>query len=165
VTLVKSYIPNEAPPPSTVAPTVLRLPSEILGEPPPCPLLLRPLSAAGSEGQRVTNRPVIDGPLHLDLADLDCLEAIGLRRVGRSDVFAEIQRDIAAGVAPPPNPAKPRRARRPSIRKQIAAAERGGKTVTSITTPDGVTLRFGEGEAATEANNPWPLDDFKVTKQ
>jgi hypothetical protein len=61
-------------------------------------------------------------------------------------------------------PAKPRRPRKPSIRKTIAAAERGGKTVTSITTPDGVTLHFGKGEA-TEASNPW-LDDLnKATKQ
>ena len=28
----------------------------------------------------------------------------------------------------------------------IAAAERSGKTVTSITTPDGITLHFGKGE-------------------
>jgi hypothetical protein len=57
-----------------------------------------------------------------------------------------------------------RRQRKPSIRKTIAAAERSGKTVTSITTPDGVTLHFGKDEATTEPN-PWPLDDFKVTKQ
>jgi hypothetical protein len=47
----------------------------------------------------------------------------------------------------------------------IAAAERGGKTVTSVTTPDGVTLHFGKGEAATEANNPWLADIEKATKQ
>ena len=47
----------------------------------------------------------------------------------------------------------------------IAAAERAGKNVTSVTTPDGVTLRFGESEP-TEVNNPWlaGIDD-KVTKQ
>jgi hypothetical protein len=58
---------------------------------------------------------------------------------------------------------KPRRQRKPSLRKMIAAAERGGKNVTSITTPDGVTLHFGEPEPS-EASNPW-LDDLKVTKQ
>ena len=57
-----------------------------------------------------------------------------------------------------------RRQRKPNIRRMIAAAERGGKNVTSITTPDGVTLHFGKGEP-TEASNPWPLDDFKVTKR
>ena len=56
-----------------------------------------------------------------------------------------------------------RRQRKPSIRSMIAAAERAGKKVTSITTPDGVTLHFGKGES-TEASNPW-LDDLKVTKQ
>jgi hypothetical protein len=60
-------------------------------------------------------------------------------------------------------PAKPRRQRRPSIGRMIAAAERGGKNVTSITTPDGMTLRFGESEP-TEASNPW-LADLKVIKQ
>jgi hypothetical protein len=67
----------------------------------------------------------------------------------------------------PPLPSQPKRhrQRRPSIKRMIVAAERSGKTVTSITTPDGVTLRFGEGEP-TEANNPWlaGIDD-KVTKQ
>ena len=67
---------------------------------------------------------------------------------------------------PPRVPDHPQAAppRKPSIRRQIAAAERSGKTVTSITTPDGTTLHFGKGEP-TEASNPWPLDDFKVTKQ
>jgi hypothetical protein len=65
-----------------------------------------------------------------------------------------------------PLPSQPkRRQRKPSIKRMIAAAEQGGKTVTSITTPDGVTLRFGESEP-TEANNPWLVGiDDKVTKQ
>ena len=91
----------------------------------------------------------------LNAEDLDCLRVIGLRFVNRSDVFAdisaEIQREeqaelmmsaLGAGNAfkPPANPApaKPRRQRKPSLRKMIAAAERDGKIVTSITTPDGV---------------------------
>jgi hypothetical protein len=60
-------------------------------------------------------------------------------------------------------PRAKRRVRKPSIRRMIAAAEKTGKNVTSITTPDGVTLHFGKGES-TEASNPW-LDDLKVTKQ
>jgi hypothetical protein len=48
----------------------------------------------------------------------------------------------------------------------VAAAERGGKKVTSVTTPEGVTLRFGESEPSepTETSNPW-RDDLKATKQ
>jgi hypothetical protein len=42
-------------------------------------------------------------------------------------------------------------------------AERIGKHVSSVTTPDGTVLHFGEPEP-TEASNPW-LDDLKVTKQ
>jgi hypothetical protein len=59
----------------------------------------------------------------------------------------------------------PRRQRKASVRKMIAAAERGGKSVESITTPDGVTLHFGKVEN-TEAGNPWlaAIED-KVTKQ
>ena len=39
-----------------------------------------------------------------------------------------------------------------------------GKTVTSVTTPDGHTLTFGEPQSS-EANNPWLVDLDKVTKQ
>jgi hypothetical protein len=49
---------------------------------------------------------------------------------------------------------KPRRQRKPRLDRAIAAAERAGKTVTSIVTQDGVTLNFGE-PAPTEAVNPW----------
>jgi hypothetical protein len=48
-----------------------------------------------------------------------------------------------------------RRPRRPSIGKLIAKAEQGsGRSVTSITTPDGHTIRFGEPQP-TEASNPF----------
>ena len=38
---------------------------------------------------------------------------------------------------------KPRKPRTPSIRARIAAAEKAGKTVTSVTLPDGTVLQFG----------------------
>ena len=56
-----------------------------------------------------------------------------------------------------------RKSRKPSIRRMVAAAEKAGKTVTSVTTPEGITLRFDQPEP-TEARNPW-LADLKVTKQ
>ena len=74
-----------------------------------------------------------------------------------ASLFARFAAREAALLGRPttvPAPTKPRRQRKPSISKMIAAAERGGKTVTSITTPDGVTLHFGKVEP-TEANNPW----------
>ena len=49
-------------------------------------------------------------------------------------------------------PAKP--ARKPSIRKLVEQAEKTGKTVTSVTTPDGSRLDFGEAGRATNFN-PW----------
>jgi hypothetical protein len=56
-----------------------------------------------------------------------------------------------------------RRPSKPSIATLIKRAEKTGRTVTSITTPDGTRINFGEGEPS-EANNPW-LADLKVTKQ
>ena len=116
------------------------------------------------------NKPPHCQGLYDDLngEDLACL---GLRRVSDSDFFAEDHAERQAewmralalpnGFKPTADRAKPRR--KPSIGKQIAAAERGGKRVTSITTPDGLTLHFDKTES-TEASNPW-LDDLKVTKQ
>jgi hypothetical protein len=49
---------------------------------------------------------------------------------------------------------KKRRPRKPGIRRMIAAAEKAGKSVSSITLPDGTVLQFGESEP-TEAANPW----------
>jgi hypothetical protein len=59
---------------------------------------------------------------------------------------------------------KPARRRKPGLRRLIAQAEKTGKTVTSVTTPDGHTLTFGEPQSS-EANNPWLVDLDKVTKQ
>jgi hypothetical protein len=111
------------------------------------------LTAKGYSTREIAD---IVGVSHVTVADdvknLKAIDAAAQRREG------------GAGIpAPPINKDIPRRQRRPSIGRMIAA-ERGGKNVTSITTPDGVTLHFGKGES-TEASNPW-LDDLnKVTKQ
>jgi hypothetical protein len=76
-----------------------------------------------------------------------------------------------AAIRPPPpiiyvdKPPPARRVgrRKPSIATLIKRAEKAGKTVTSVTTPDGTVLHFGEPQP-TEASNPW-LADLKVTKQ
>ena len=62
-----------------------------------------------------------------------------------------------------PPPARRVGSRKPSIATLIKRAEKAGKTVTSVTTPDGTVLHFGEAQPS-EAKNPW-LDDLKVTKQ
>jgi hypothetical protein len=59
---------------------------------------------------------------------------------------------------------KSRGPRKPSLRTLIEQAEKAGKNVASITTPDGVTLRFGESEP-TEPSNPWLADLNKGTKK
>jgi hypothetical protein len=58
--------------------------------------------------------------------------------------------------------AKPMRRRRPRLDTLIAEAAKGGKTITSITLPDGTKLTFGEGEQTPTSNNPW-LEE--LTKQ
>jgi hypothetical protein len=49
---------------------------------------------------------------------------------------------------------KPTRRRRPSIDALLKEAARAGKTVTSITLPDGTKVNFGEGDPV-ESVNPW----------
>jgi hypothetical protein len=63
-----------------------------------------------------------------------------------------------------PPPARRVGRRKPSIATLIKRAEKAGKTVTSVTTPDATVLHFGEPQP-TEANNPWLADLDKVTKQ
>lgn len=67
--------------------------------------------------------------------------------------FAELKGTLEAV----PKPA--RRPRRPSVRKLITDAEKAGKSVASVTLPDGTVLKFGEPEPS-ETNNPW-LDDLR----
>ena len=50
---------------------------------------------------------------------------------------------------------KRRKPRRTSIRSMIAAAEKAGKTVSSITVPGGTVLHFATSEAAPASDNPW----------
>jgi len=56
---------------------------------------------------------------------------------------------------------KTTRSRRPRIDTLLAEAAKGGKTVTSITLPDGTHVVFGEGKP-TEDSNPWLAE---ITKQ
>jgi hypothetical protein len=65
---------------------------------------------------------------------------------------------------PPEAVAAPKRTRKPSLAKLIAQAEKSGRTVTSITMPDGTTIHFGE-PTPSDATNPWLADIAKATKQ
>jgi hypothetical protein len=76
-------------------------------------------------------------------------------------------------ASPPPDSlcdeavaAPKRRTRKPSIAELVKQAEKTGRRVTSVTTPDGMIINFGEPEPAA-LDNPWPLDEFrtKETKQ
>ena len=79
----------------------------------------------------------------------------------------ELRLFIACSASLPklPKPSKPRKPRKPTLRTLVTQAEKAtGKAVTSITTPDGTTLHFGEPEP-TEATNPWLADLDKVKQQ
>jgi len=56
---------------------------------------------------------------------------------------------------------KSRKPRKPSIRKLVEQAERTGKIVTSITTPDGTKFDFGRATPAEPvSSNPVTVTDF-----
>jgi hypothetical protein len=86
-----------------------------------------------------------------------------------SPALAVLKTIYGIDEAPPPDSdeavaAPKRRTRKPSIARQIKQAEKTGKTVTSVTTPDGMIINFGEPEPSV-ANNPWLADIEKATKQ
>jgi hypothetical protein len=74
-----------------------------------------------------------------------------------------IRDDVIQQKAQPQQP-QPQRTRKPSVSTLIARAEKKGKTVTSVTAPDGTVLHFGEPQP-TEASNPWLAELDKETKQ
>jgi hypothetical protein len=69
-----------------------------------------------------------------------------------SKVHNLVAADLVLGADKP----KRQRKAKPRIDAMIKQAERTGKQVTSITTPDGVTLTFGQPESnTTNTKNPW----------
>jgi hypothetical protein len=56
-----------------------------------------------------------------------------------------------------------KRNRRPSLETLIREAERAGKAVSSITTPDGTTVRFGEPGGAA-SSTVTELEAWKAKK-
>jgi hypothetical protein len=56
--------------------------------------------------------------------------------------LAEMPAAARADILPPPAARRERRPRKPSIATLVKRAEETGKTVTSITTPDGTTIHF-----------------------
>jgi hypothetical protein len=85
--------------------------------------------------------------------------AVGLTEVAAScwsAVTADYKPPAPLRLLPTAKPARKRRERKPSVATLIKRAEKAGKTVTAITTAEGVTLTFGE--AKTEQTNepdPW----------
>jgi hypothetical protein len=57
-----------------------------------------------------------------------------------------------------------RRKRKASIATLVKRAEKSGRTVSSVVTPDGMTINFNDPEPS-KTNNPWLADIAKGTKQ
>jgi|SRR5262245_3462783 len=66
---------------------------------------------------------------------------------------------------PAPGLGQQKRQRKPRLDRLIKQAEQTGKSVNSITTPDGTTLTFGEPEPTEATKNPWLVDLNKVKKK
>jgi hypothetical protein len=74
-------------------------------------------------------------------------------KLDEPDPFLDLRSDRAKVLAALTSPTErtKRRKHQPNIRKMIAEAEKSGKRVTSVTTREGVTLTFGEPDAADDA--------------
>jgi hypothetical protein len=66
---------------------------------------------------------------------------------------------------PAPGLGQQKRQRKPRLDRLIKQAEQTGKSVNSITTPDGTTLTFGEPAPTEATKNPWLADLNKVKKK
>ena len=75
-------------------------------------------------------------------------------------VYRKVAEVIGMIVMADPNALRGR-PRKPQINKMIEQAEKTGKTVTSVTTPDGHTLRFGDTDDVSIAKNDWDTDKLQ----
>jgi hypothetical protein len=88
----------------------------------------------------------------LPLFPMDMLEVVEAARGGDVDARCQLADCLDCLRSMIERAAESRRRRKPSVPTLIAQAEKSGKPVSSITTPDGVTLHFG---AAESAGNEW----------
>jgi hypothetical protein len=98
----------------------------------------------------------------IETLDWRLLEQIADGLESESAKFADLPESKMDNLPPEPRP-KPAASR---LDRMIAQAEKAsGKSITSITTPDGITLTFGE-PAPAASENPWLADlEKNRTKQ
>jgi hypothetical protein len=99
----------------------------------------------------------------IETLDWRLLEQIADGLESESAKFADFPESKMDNLPPEP---RPKRRRKPRLDRMIAQAEKAsGKSITSITTPDGITLTFGE-PAPAASDNPWLADlEKNRTKQ
>jgi hypothetical protein len=80
------------------------------------------------------------------------------------DFLDDSKLDLEACLAGKPRPpVRSRKPRLPTIATLIARAEKAGKAVASVTTPDGTTITFAEPEPEPASGNPW-LNDLAARR-
>jgi hypothetical protein len=104
-----------------------------------------------------TAYPPQHGPARIDWAEGSAVMGDGHPHPACSVHGIEVNK--ADLLARWPGSLKLAKARRPSIRRLVQQAEASGHSVASVTTPDGMTIHFGQPEPS-EANNPW-RDDLR----
>jgi hypothetical protein len=82
----------------------------------------------------------------------DALDGVEAARCGDAAALAD-SLDIVRMILERPKPVRPRNPRKPSVNKLIAQAGKSGKPVSSVTTPDGYRIAFGEPVAG--ERNEW----------
>lgn len=75
-------------------------------------------------------------------------------------VYRKVAEVIGMIVMADPNVMRGRQLK-PQINKMIEQAEKTGKTVTSVTTPDGHTLRFSNTDNASIEKDEWDTDKLQ----
>ena len=75
-------------------------------------------------------------------------------------VYRKVAEVIGMIVMADPNVMRGRQLK-PQINKLIEQAEKTGKTVTSVTTPDGHTLRFGDTDNVSIEKDDWDTDKLQ----
>src|SRR6516225_7358857 len=75
-------------------------------------------------------------------------------------VYRKVAEVIGMIVMADPNVMRGRQLK-PQINKMIEQAEKTGKTVTSVTTPDGHTLRFGDTDNVSIEKDDWDTDKLQ----
>jgi hypothetical protein len=95
----------------------------------------------------------------------DILQHIERSMLATSPLLDDYRRSYTALGNGTAKPVRKRRERKPSVASLIKRAEKAGKTVTAITTAEGVTLTFGGADKPADNGNPWDVAAAELRKR